>query len=801
MLDTHDQVSPPAALAGVRVLDCTDELGAYGTRILAALGADVVRVVDPLRAAGMPRDEYDACFNAGKAIVAMDPTNEEHRSLLTRLVERADVIVESTGNSLLAAVGLTADYVAQANPRAVHTRISPLGPDGPDAGQRASDLTLMARGGLMYLAGEPDRAPIRAAGHQTAIATGLYGAIGSLIALLNAEATGRGQRVDVSALEVVATTLENSVQFWDLERTIRKRTGSKPREAGSGLFRCQDGYIYLMAGRLTTPRGWIAIVEWLIEAGIEGAGVLEEPQWKEYTFRTTPAATALFLEVFGRFAAERKMVDLYEEGQRRGIVVCPLNTPLDLIEDKQLRHRRFFVSMDVDGRSVQVPRGPFLMSATPLISPRPAHRIDQAESVGWSPRARTSPWPKPNVLLPLAGIRVADFTWVGAGPFATKLLADHGAEVIKIESAGRLDALRTTPPYPDKTPGVNRSGYFANRNTSKKSLALNLRDRRGVELARRLITRSDVVANSFTAGTMEKWGLGYEDCRLLREDIIYLSMPMHGGDGPHGQFLGFGAAMGALSGLYAATGYPDAEPTGTGTNYPDHVPNPCHATVALLAALRHRRCTGQGQNIELSQVESTVCALGPLVLAAQTKGCDASVRLANREPGIAPHGVYPAQGDDRWIAVACWDERDWSALCKVADAGWQADPRFTTLGSRLVNQDALDATIAAWSAGQDPFALAVRLQEHGIDAAVVQNAQDVVERDPQLRHAHHWVRLQHPEMGECIYNAPPFHLGSTPGMLRSPAPLLGQHTDEVLSSVLGLTTAEIATLRADGVLT
>ena len=799
MPETRDNAASPDALAGVRILDCTDELGAYGTRVLAALGADVVRLVDPLRTAGMPREEYDVYFNAGKAVVAIDPNNQEQRSLLAQLVEHADVIVESTTASLLAAAGLTAEHIAQANPHATHTRISPLGLDGPEAWHRASDLTLMARGGLMWLAGEPDRAPIRAAGHQTAIATGLYGAIGSLIALLNAEATGRGQRVDVSALEVVATTLENSVQFWDLEQTIRRRAGSKPREAGSGLFRCNDGYIYLMAGRLTTPRGWISIVEWLNEAGIEGARALGEPQWKEYTFRTTPEATARFLEVFGRFAAERKMVHLYEEGQRRGIVVCPLNTPFDLLEDRQLRHRRFFVPMDVGGRSVQVPRGPFVMSATPL---RPPHSARRVERSGWSESSSTSSVrPKPQDALPLAGIRVADFTWVGAGPFATKLLADHGAEVIKIESAGRLDALRTTPPYPNKTPGINRSGYFANRNTSKKSLALNLRDPRAIELARRLITRSDIVANSFTAGTMDKWGLGYEDCRILRADIIYLSMPMHGGDGPHGQFLGYGAAMGALSGLYAATGYPDMEPTGTGTNYPDHVPNPCHAAIALLAALRHRRRSGQGQNIELSQVESTVCALGPLVLAAQTKGRNASLLRANREAGVAPHGVYPAQGDDRWMAIACWSERDWSTLCAVAGAGWLADARYATLAARIANEDALDEAIGTWTASQNAFVLSALLQEHGIDAAAVQNAQDVVERDPQLRHARHWVRLRHAEMGECVYNAPPFHLETTPGALRSPAPLLGQHTDDVLSSVLGLMPEEIATLRADGVLT
>ena len=801
MSDTRQTSSPPAALAGVRVLDCTDELGAYGPRILASLGAEVVRMVDAKRTEGMPRDEYDIYLNACKTVVAIDPANPEHRTLLSQLLGGADIVVESTSGSLLQASEADLDQTREPSSPLIHVRISPLGNDGPDSGHRASDLTLMARGGLLWLAGEQDRAPVRPAGHQTAIATGLYGAIGSLIALLHAEATCEGQRVDVSGLEVVATALENSVQFWDLERTLRKRTGSKPREAGSGLFRCKDGFIYLMAGRLTTPRGWVSIVEWLNEAGIEGAKALEQPAWKEYSYRTTPEATAYFLGIFGRFAADRSKFDIYEEGQRRGIVVCPLNTPLDLLEDRQLRHRRFFVPMDVGQRSILVPRGPFVMSATPLRKPRSAEQRDPLGFPVWQKRPASAARRQSRRMPPLAGIRVADFTWVGAGPFTTKLLADYGAEVIKIESAGRLDALRTTPPFRDKVVGINRSGYFANRNTSKKSLTLNLRDSRGIELARQLIAKSDIVANSFAAGTMDKWGLGYDECRKLRKDLIYLSMPMHGGDGPHGQFVGYGAAMGALSGLYASTGYPDIEPTGTGTNYPDHVPNPCHAAIALLAALRHRRRTGEGQNIELSQVESTVCALGPLVVAAQTKGLDAALLLANREPGIAPHGVYPAQGDDRWIAIACWNERDWAILCSIADAGWQSDPRFATIKSRLANQDALDHAIAAWSRNHDAFAMAARLQDHRIDAAPVQHAQDVVERDVQLRHARHWVRLHHAEMGASIYNAPPFRLSLTPGELRSPAPLLGEHTDEILTSVLGHARADIEALHAEGVLT
>ncbi len=792
------------ALAGVRVLDCSGDLGAYGPRLLASLGATVARVSDARNIANPSRLAYEIYLQTSKLLIKLNPDLHEDCAKLSELAGTADIVFDRAPGSLLAASGIDEKVLRAKNPALVITRIAPLGVNGPDAGRSASDLTLCARGGLMWLAGEPGFPPVRPAGSQSAIATGLYGLIGTLLALRHAEATGVGQIVEVSALEVIATALENSVQYWDLERTIRSRAGSKPREAGTGLFPCVDGFVYLMAGRLSTPRGWVSIVEWLIEAGIEGAKIMQAPEWNAYAFRTRPDSTAIFVDVFKRFAATRRKAELYEEGQRRGIVMCPLNTPLDLLSDRQLMHRKFFAPMTLDesGVIIQVPRGPFTLSATPLVQPTAGKATSKYFS--WPSRVSEKAF-KPTVSgheMPLSGIRVADFTWVGAGPFATKVLADHGAEVIKIESSTRIDVLRTTPPFRDGISGVNRSGYFANRNTSKKSLTLNLSDPRGIALARALIAKSDVVANSFTPGTMEKWGLGYEDCRKLRSDIIFLSMPMHASNGPHSQFVGYGAAIGALSGLYATTGYADRDPTGTGTNYPDHVPNPCHAAIAVLAALRHRRLTGEGQAIELSQVESTICALAPLLISAQldAKSAATSIRLGNRETGVAPHGVYPARGEDRWIAIACWSEKEWQALSASVAAGWEQDPRFATLALRIQNHDALDQLIARWTCEHELSELSEILLSRGIDAAPVQNARDVIEQDRQLAHVGHWVKLEHPEMGCSIYDAPPFHMSLTPGALRAPAPMLGQHNDEICASVLGLQTDEIANLRTQGVI-
>jgi len=399
---------------------------------------------------------------------------------------------------------------------------------------------------------------------------------------------------------------------------------------------------------------------------------------------------------------------------------------------------------------------------------------------------------------PLEGLRVIDFTWVGAGSLATKLLADFGAEVIKIETATRPDILRLTPPFAHGLPGLNRSGYFSNRNTSKKSVALNLSQPAGVALARRLIALADVVANNFTPGTMDKWGLGYDDCRRIKPDIIYLDMPMQGATGPNRDYMGFGTTIAALSGFMFLTRYPDSPPQGTGTNYPDHIPSPYHAAVAVLAALRHRRLTGEGQHIEVSQVESMIAAVGVPVLAALATGVDPPGQ-GNWHPAASPHGVYPAAGRDRWIAIACMTEQEWRALADLANHRWGEDRRFTSLLGRLRHRQELDALVAAWTAEHDAFDLADRLQSVGVPAGPVQTPADLLD-DPQLRHLGHWVTLEHPEMGLSIYDSPAIRLERSPGRIRSPAPLLGQHTREVMVGLLGLTEAEVSALEEQGVL-
>lgn len=404
--------------------------------------------------------------------------------------------------------------------------------------------------------------------------------------------------------------------------------------------------------------------------------------------------------------------------------------------------------------------------------------------------------------LPLRGIRVTDFTWIGAGSYTTKLLADHGAEVIKVETSTYLDSLRVAAPFKDKVKGVNRSGYFADRNTNKQSVTLNLKHPSAREIALRLIARSDIVANNFTPGTMEKFGLGYDDVRRVRPDIIYLAMSMYGADGPEHRHLGYGTTVSAISGLHGLCGSPDREPVGTGTNYPDHIPCPGHGAFAVLAALRHRRRTGQGQKIDVSETEAMTALLGPVVMDYTVNG-RIQGRKGNLVSTAAPNGVYPCRGDDRWIAISVEDDAGWRALADVLGAPeWTVSDRYGSVVLRHRNHREMDRDIAERTRFWSAYELMERLQQRGVAAGVVQTSADLITSDPQLRHRGHWVWLDHPEMGRTIYNNQPFRMGLGPEeVLRKPAPLLGQHTRDVCTGLLGMTDEEVERLAKDGVLT
>ena len=397
---------------------------------------------------------------------------------------------------------------------------------------------------------------------------------------------------------------------------------------------------------------------------------------------------------------------------------------------------------------------------------------------------------------PLDGIRICDFSWVGAGPYTTRLLSEFGAEVIRLESRTRPDILRFAEPYKDGIAGSERSGYFSNRNPNKKSIEVDMKHPKARDLAVKLIKVSDIVINNFTFGTMEKWNLGYEDVKKIKSDIIYVTMPTMGSTGPHKHYMGLGVTMNSLVGINYITGFSDGEPLGTGTNYPDHVPNPVHTAFAIMAALWHRKRTGEGQLVDVAQTEAAMCVF-PIAVMNYAVNSIIQKRQGNRDVNgnVAPHGVYATIGSRRWIAIAVFSNSEWEGLKKeMGNPEWAENEVFSTVSGRLANQDTLDEKIEAWTKQHEPYGLMERLLNAGVRAGVVQNSKDMLQ-DPHLNERDFWIYLNHKQMRRHVYNNNPARLSKTPAQVLTAAPMLGEHTDEVLVGILGLSQEEILKLR------
>ncbi len=379
------------------------------------------------------------------------------------------------------------------------------------------------------------------------------------------------------------------------------------------------------------------------------------------------------------------------------------------------------------------------------------------------------------------GIRIADFAWVGVGPLVSKYLADHGAEVIRIESSVRPEPLRRAPPFVNDTPGLDNSGYYADFNSSKQCASLNLQHPDGVKIAKRIIAQCDIVTESFTPKAMRAWGMTYDDLCAVRPDLIMISMPMYGLTGPWSMWQGYGHVLQAAAGISHLTAYPGEEPIGTGVAYTDFLV-PHFAASALLAALDHRQRTGEGQNIDFGQLEAAIHATETMVLDYTVNGREQQALGA----GNAEHSIYgtwqcAARGDDddRWIAITVTNADERAALVEVAgQESWAS-----------LSGAELEAAIAAWTRTQPAEELMRRLQAAGVPAGVVQTPEDL-RNDPQLAHRGHFWMLEHPTMGHRAYDGPSFRLSETPAELTKAAPLLGEDNEYVYKEIVGMSDEE-----------
>lgn len=390
-----------------------------------------------------------------------------------------------------------------------------------------------------------------------------------------------------------------------------------------------------------------------------------------------------------------------------------------------------------------------------------------------------------------AGLKVADFTWAAAGPITTKQLSDNGATVVKVESFKHPDSIRLGGPFIDDKPGINRSGFFADFHSSKLGMGIDMGHPRALEIIRPLIEWADVVAESFRPGVMAKWGLDYANIRKINPRIVMLSSSLYGADGPLARHPGYGAQGQALAGIHAMTGWPDRSPAMPKGAYSDSV-SPRYALSALMAALIHREKTGEGQHVELSQIEATAQLLAPEMLAYQVTG-KASTRAGNRKAGSILHGVYPCTGEERWIAIEAVNEDHWSALCTLLDAGGEL------ASARAEGADALDEAVAAKTASWDAFDLMAACRAVGVPAGVANKASDLLEDDVLNAHGH-FRPLHHEEMGTLKYNGPAYRFEKTPSELRSASPRLGEHTEQVMTQILGFEPSAVERFREAGLL-
>lgn len=389
----------------------------------------------------------------------------------------------------------------------------------------------------------------------------------------------------------------------------------------------------------------------------------------------------------------------------------------------------------------------------------------------------------------LKNLRVVDFTWVLAGPYATRILADFGAEVIKIQS-------QVTKGEEDP----NTTGYFNTWNRNKLGITLNLSQAEGVSIARRLIQISDVVVENFSPRVMGNWGLDYNSLSQIKPDLIMVSMGGMGQTGPWKDYVAFGPTLQAFSGITYLTAFPGQPPVGLGYSYADHVAG-LLAALAILEALEYRCKTHQGQYIDLSQLEAMCTLLGTALLDFTVNHREATP-VGNRPAyqASSPHGVYRCKGEDRWCALGIFGGEQWQAFCQeLGNPPWTREERFVTQSSRLENADELDRLVEAWTLKHTPEEVMTRLQKAGIAAGALQDASDLAQ-DPQLEARGFWVEADHPLLGKTTFDGSPIKLPQTPAQFHRAAPLLGQDNEYVYRELLGMSKEEISEYSARGIL-
>jgi crotonobetainyl-CoA:carnitine CoA-transferase CaiB-like acyl-CoA transferase len=776
----------PTPLGGVRVVDMADPRGEMCGRILGDLGADVIRVEPPGGAASRAQPPlHDAISlrfatqNAGKRSVVVDHASAEGRDWLLRLLDGADIWIE-TG------APLGVDAVRERNPRLVVLSISDFGRTGPYREWVATDWTLLAMGGVLSRSGLPHREPLMPPGDPALQATAMQAAWAALVAHWNRLECGLGDHIDFSLYEATAQVLDPAMgTVGTAQAAGYEETRGRPAPGPYPIFRCRDGHVRVV---LLAPRQWHAMRAWLGEPE-----ALQDPELE--TIRGRALASERLHAIFEQHFRERDKNELTLEGQARGVPIAPVLAPADVLAAEHFRARGAIARMELaPALAADVPTGFVEIDGRRARPARRAPEVGEHDDEVFAEPARRSRTHPPAVAdggrarRALEGLRVLDFGVIVLGAEAARLFCDQGAEVIKIESRAFPDGARVSP------------AHFAIGHRGSKSVGVNLRSPEGVDVVRQLVACSDVVLANFKPGTLDKLGLGAQALRAINPAIVVVNSSAMGASGPWSTWMGYGPLVRCASGLTSLWRYPDDEDgfSDSTTIHPDHYAARVTA-IAALAALISRRRSGCGAEIATSQAETILMQIGAL-LAEESLRPGTIRATGNEGRHAAPWGVYPCAGDDEWCVVTVRDDDEWRRLrAALGDPDWAADDGLSTVTGRLARRAEIDEQLTAWTRERPPRQATATLQAAGVPAGFMQRASEY-EHDPHLQARDFLRTFEQPGLGPMAIENAPFRSERIPAPADVPAPEPGEHTRAICMGLLGMDAEEVNRLVASGAL-
>ncbi len=784
----------------IRVLDLTTSRGEIAGRLLADLGADVVKIecaynnnskrLPPFTPNG--ESLYWSAYGMGKKCVEVDLDDAAAINTLLQLATYADVLIESFDAKFAYTRGIGYDQLSELNPRLIYAAVTPFGQDGPKSHWPTTDLTLEAAGGRLSIQGDPDRPPLPVGYPQAFLHAGAQLAADIVVALNERELSGLGQFLDLSAQETMWWTLMAAQGSPVCNGTDPPGAGddrdTRRRGQGTQMAAAKDGLVTIAPG--ASPLGTKTMFSFAIEEARELGDVeteLLQYDWNNWIphYRAgeiTPQHLQSMNTLVAEFVARRTKLELVQWALENNLRLGPLNSTKDLLTFPQFVDREFFCVVD----GTPQPANWVRFSRTPL-QHSPQRNISISD-ISWSatPCDHSGDAPRPGNAF--EGLKVADFSWVAAGPTVAKCLADHGATVVKVESQTRPDLSRTLPPFIDGQPGLNRSYWSFLYATSKLSLQCNLATDAGRRLARKLCDWADVVVESFSPGTMERFGLDYNSLSADRPDLIVFSTSMLGQTGPFSAYAGYGQQASGFCGFHNITGWPDRDPCGVATPYTDVIA-PKFGIAALAAAILERRRTGLGQHIDLAQAECSMMFLAPVILDEVVNGKTATAQGFD-STYACPQGVYACEGTQRFIAISAETADHWRNLRHLVPDLRSYGDEFDKFERRWASRRNINAAIEKWTKSKEAFALEAKMIAEGIPASVVMRPTDVFV-DPQIEARKIKQTIFHKECGDVIHWGFPTRFSAKETMVRNAPPCMGEHNGFVMRELLQLSDDEI----------